>query len=125
MRIITTDNALKPAGHYSQAIEHKGTIYVSGQLAIDPETGEKVNGSIEEQTQIILENIECILKTAGSDKDKILKMTIYIPDVSLWDAVNKIYSQFFGSHKPARVIVPTRELHFGLSIEIDAIAYMA
>jgi len=124
MRIITTDNALKPAGHYSQAMEHEGTIYVSGQLAVDPETGEKVHGSIGEQTQTVLQNIELILKEAGSSKDKVLKMTIYIPDVKLWDEVNKVYSKFFGDHKPARVIVPTRELHFGLLVEIDAIAYI-
>lgn len=123
MKVITTENALKPAGHYSQAIEHNGTVYVSGQLAVDPETGEKVYGSIEEQTQIVLENIACILEAAGSSKDQILKMTIYIPDVSLWDAVNKVYSEFF-AHKPARVIVPTRDLHFGLSIEMDATAYI-
>lgn len=124
MKTITTNNALKPAGHYSQAVEHNGTIYVSGQLAVDPETGAKVHGSAAAQTQIVLENIELILKEAGSSKDKILKMTVYIPDVKLWDEVNEVYSNFFGDHKPARVIVPTRELHFGLLVEIDAIAYV-
>ncbi len=124
MRVITTDNALKPAGHYSQAIEHEGIIYVSGQLAIDPKTGEKVHGSVSEQTQIVLQNIELILKEAGSSKEKVLKMTIYIPDVKGWDEVNEVYSSFFSDHKPARVIVPTRELHFGLLVEIDAIAYV-
>jgi len=124
MKIITTDNALKPAGHYSQAIEHNGTIYVSGQLAVDPKTGEKVFGSVAEQTKVVLDNIELILKQAGSSKEKVLKMTVYIPEVKLWDDVNAIYSDFFGEHKPARVIVPTRELHFGLSVEIDAIAYV-
>lgn len=123
MRVIRTDNALKAAGHYSQAIEHNGLVYVSGQLAVDSVTGEKIYGSIEEQTQIVLENIECILEAAGSSKDQILKMTVYIPDVSLWDAVNKVYSNFL-NHKPARVIVPTRDLHFGLLIEMDAIAYV-
>lgn len=124
MKTITTDNALKPAGHYSQAIEHDGIIYISGQLAVDPESGQKVYGTIAEQTQIVLNNIDLILKEAGSAKNKVLKVTIYIPDVSLWDQVNAVYADFFEAHKPARVIVPTRDLHFGLSVEIDAIAYV-
>jgi len=124
MEYITTNNALKPAGHYSQAVVHNGTVYVSGQLAVHPETGENVFGTVAEQTELILNNIALILKEAGSSKDKVLKMTVYIPDVKLWDDVNDVYSDFFGEHKPARVIVPTRELHFGLSVEIDAIAYV-
>ena len=124
MKIITTDNALKPAGHYSQAVVHKDVIYISGQLAVNSETGEKVYGTIAEQTEVVLNNIELILKEAGSSKGKVLKMTLYIPDIKLWDEVNEVYSKFFDDHKPARVIVPTRELHFGLGIEIDAIAYI-
>lgn len=122
MKSISTNNALKPAGHYSQAIVHNNVIYVSGQLSINPITGEKEYGSINEQVERALSNIELILSEAGSSKNKILKMTIYIPDIKLWDKVNDTYSKFFGEHKPARVIVPSRELHFGLSVEIDAIA---
>ncbi len=124
MKVISTDNALKPAGHYSQAVVHNDLVYISGQLAIDPESGEKVFGTVSEQVEVILNNIGLILDEAGSSKDKILKVTVYIPDVKLWDQVNETYAKFFEDHKPARVIVPTRELHFGLSVEIDAIAYI-
>lgn len=124
MRTITTDNALKPAGHYSQAIEHNGTLYISGQLPVDPDTGEKVYGPVSDQAMRVLKNIDLILNAAGSSKNQVLKMTLYIPDISLWDEVNEVYSDFFGDHKPARVVVPTRGLHFGVSIEIDAIAYV-
>ncbi|MCT4620766.1 MAG: Rid family detoxifying hydrolase [Marinisporobacter sp.] len=124
MKSISTNNALKPAGHYSQAIIHNDIVYISGQLAINPITGEKEYGSIKEQVKRVLNNINLILNEAGTSKDKVLKMTVYIPDVKLWDEVNDTYSEFFEEHKPARVIVPSRELHFGLSVEIDAIAYI-
>lgn len=122
MESVTTKNALKPAGHYSQAIIHNGVMYISGQLSVDPDTGEKKFGAIEEETARVLGNIELILKEAGSSKSKVLKTTIYIPDISLWDKVNKVYSEFFGDHKPARSVVPTKELHFGFKVEIEAIA---
>ena len=124
MKTIYTEGAPKPAGHYSQAVEHNGLLYISGQLAVNPETGEKEQLPIGQQVERILNNIEAILREGGSSKEKVLKVTVYIPDVKLWDEVNAVYSRFFGSHKPARAIVPCRELHFGLSVEIDAIAYV-
>jgi len=124
MKTIQTNNALVPAGHYSQAVVHNDMVYISGQLSVDPETGEKVFGSIEEQLTVVLGNIKLILEEANSSKDKVIKVTIYIPDVSLWGQVDKIYADFFGAHKPARVVVPTRELHYGLGIEVDVIAYI-
>ncbi|MCM1988253.1 RidA family protein [Oceanirhabdus seepicola] len=122
MKYISTDNALKPSGHYSQAIVHNNLVFISGQLAVDSNTGEKKFGTIEEETNLVLKNIDLILKEAGSDKNHVLKTTIYIPDMSLWDKVNRIYSDFFKNHKPARAIVPTRELHFDFKIEIEVIA---
>ncbi|MCY6371317.1 RidA family protein [Clostridium ganghwense] len=122
MKFISTNNALKPSGHYSQAIVHNDLVYISGQLSIDPNTGEKKLGTIEEETARVLKNIELILKEADSDKNHVLKTTIYISDISLWDKVNKVYSDFFKNHKPTRAIVPTKELHFGFKVEIDVIA---
>lgn len=122
MRTILTKDAPLPGGHYSQAIEHAGIIYVSGQLPVNPKTGEKCLGSIEEQTKQVLENVSSILKASDSSVNNILKMTVYISEMELWDRVNKVYADFFGKHKPARAIVPTKELHFGFGIEIDAIA---
>lgn len=122
MKYISTNNALKPAGHYSQAIVHNDLVFVSGQLSVDPDTGQKKLGPIEEEAQRVLENIELILKEAGSDKNHVLKATVYISDIALWDKVNKIYSEFFEDHKPARAVVPTKELHFGFKVEIEVIA---
>lgn len=124
MKPIMTDKAPKPAGHYSQAIVHGGLVYVSGQLPIDPATGEKRVGEIEEQALTALRNVEAILKAAGSSLDQVLKVTVYISDINLWGRVNAVYAEVFGSHKPARAVVPTRELHFGVKIEIEAVAFI-
>lgn len=115
---------LKSNGHYALATVHNDTVYVSGQFAIDPETREKKFGPIEEETLQALQNVEKILEAAGSKKEQILRMTLYIPDVKLWDKVDAVYKEFFGEHKPARTVVPTNELHFGFKIEIEAIAYI-
>lgn len=122
MQAIFTPKAPKPAGHYSQAIVHHGIVYVAGQLAIDPQTGEKRLGSIEEQTEQTLNNVREILRAAGSDLNRVLKMTIYIADINLWGQVNEVYARLLGEHKPARAIVPTKELHHGFLIEIEAMA---
>ena len=122
MEVISTPNAPKPAGHYSQAIVHNNLVYVSGQLPIDPESGEKRIGSIEEQTEQALKNLSEILLVAGSNLNQVLKTTVYISDIELWDRVNAVYARFFGEHRPARAVVPTRNLHFGFQIEIEAIA---
>lgn len=79
-------------------------------------------GSIEEQTERALRNVEAILEAAGSSLSQVLKTTIYVSDIALWDRVNAVYARFFGDHRPARAVVPTRELHFGFQIEIEAIA---
>lgn len=119
---ITTPNAPIPAGHYSQATIHNGVVYVAGQLAIDPATGERKLGSIEEQTERTLRNVEAILLASGSDFAHVLKMTVYVADIELWGAVNATYAKILGPHKPARAIVPTKDLHHGFLVEIDAVA---
>lgn len=121
MTIISTDNAPKPGGHYSQATVYENLIFVAGQLAFTTE-GDKLNGPIEEQTLQALKNLRAILEAAGSDINHVLKTTVFVADISLWPAVNKTYSEFFGEHKPARSIVPTKELNHGFLVEIEAIA---
>lgn len=119
---ILTENAPRPAGHYSQAIVHNDLIYVAGQLPINARTGEKITGPIEEQAELVLRNIQAIVEAAGSDLNHVLKMTVFISDISLWGKVNEVYARVMGDHRPARAIVPVKELHYGFLIEIDAIA---
>jgi 2-iminobutanoate/2-iminopropanoate deaminase len=122
IRPVLTPNAPQPAGHYSQAVVYNGLVYVSGQLAIDPQTGEKQLGSIEAQTEQTLKNVGEILKACDSDLSRVLKMTIYVTDISLWEGVNSTYARVMGEHRPARAIVPIKDLHYGFQIEIEAIA---
>jgi len=124
MKLIATDGAPGPAGHYAQAVVHGELVYVSGQLPVDPATGEKRIGSIEEQTRQALRNLRAVLVAAGSDLDRVVKTTVYVSDIQLWDRVNAVYATFFGEHRPARAVVPTSALHFGFQIEIDAIAVL-
>jgi 2-iminobutanoate/2-iminopropanoate deaminase len=122
IRTIQTDKAPAPAGHYSQAVVYNGLVFVAGQLAIDPKTGERKIGSIEEQTEQVLSNVSEILKAAGSDLARVLKMTLFVADIALWERVNEVYSRMLGEHRPARAVIPTRDLRHGFLIEIDAIA---
>jgi 2-iminobutanoate/2-iminopropanoate deaminase len=122
---VSTPNAPQPAGHYAQAIVHDGLVYVSGQLPVDPATGEKRLGSIEEQATQALRNMAAILEAAGSGLDHVLKTTVYVSDIALWGRVNAVYAAVFGDHRPARAVVPTRELHYGFQVEIEAVAAIA
>jgi 2-iminobutanoate/2-iminopropanoate deaminase len=122
IRLFYSANAPEPGGHYSQAVIYNNTVYVSGQLPVNPFTGEKVTGSIEEQTLQVLENIGTILKDAGSDISKVVKTTVYITDINHWGRVNDVYAGFFKKHKPARAVVPVKELHHGFLIEVEAVA---
>ena len=118
---INTPNAPQPAGHYSQATVYNGLVFVAGQLSILP-NGEYKFGSIEEQTEQALRNVHEILKAAGSDWDRVLKMNISVADINLWDGVNTVYSRVLGEHRPARAVIPTGKLHYDFLIEIEAVA---
>lgn len=109
-------------GHYSPGVLVGNILYISGQLPMDPETGKLVEGGIEAQTKAALGNVERVLTAAGLAKTDVAMCRVYIPDMAYWDTVNDIYAAFFGEHKPARVIVPTRELHHGALVEIEAMA---
>jgi reactive intermediate/imine deaminase len=122
MKKVETFGAPAAVGHYSQGVVHNGLVFVSGQVATDPQTGERVTGSIEEQTTRALRNVEAVLKAAGSDLSSVLKMTIYVSDIEYWSAVNATYAKIMGVHRPARAIIPVGEFSDGLKIEIDAIA---
>ncbi len=119
---IQPDNQPVPKGHYSSAVVHNGLIFVSGQLPRDTVTGEVETGAIELQTELALRNVEAILIASGSDLNHVLQFTIYVSEMELWDKVNEVYKKILGEHKPARAIVPVKDLHFGTKIEIQAIA---
>lgn len=122
MKTILPPNQPQPKGHYSPGIEHNGLIYLSGQLPMDLKTREPFAGDIETQTELALRNVEAVLHAAGSDLGHVLQMTIYVSDMELWGRVNETYARVMGDHRPARAIVPVKELHFGTQIEIQAIA---
>ena len=104
---------------------HGGLVYVAGQLPIRPGAPRASDvGSIEEQTEQTLRNVAAILDAAGSGLDRVLQMTIYVSDMSLWSAVNAVYARVLGDHRPARAVVPVKDLHHGYQIEIQAIAAM-
>lgn len=123
MKFISIKGAKPNGGHYSPATQKGNFLFISGQLPVDPFTGEKCDGDIEAQTNQVLKNLDTVLEAAGSTKEDIMKVTVFISDISHWDTVNTIYKQYFDNHKPARSIVPTKELHFGFKIELEAIAY--
>ncbi len=122
MKKINLPNASEPVGHYSSAVVHNGLIFVSGQLPRDAVTGKVETGAIEAQTELALRNVEAILQASGSDLNHVLQFTIYVSEMELWDNVNAVYARILGDHKPARAIVPVKDLHFGTKIEIQAIA---
>lgn len=122
MHRVTTADAPQPAGHYSQAVVHDGTVYVAGQLPITPEGRRLGDRSIEEQTEQAVRNVRAVLRAAGSDLDRLLSVTVYVADIALWDRVNAVYAAMLGDHRPARAVVPTAALHHGLLVEIQAVA---
>lgn len=110
--------------HYSAAVIHGGMVYVSGQLAIDSATGKIVAGGIREHTWQALNNLKAVLARAKTDPSHVVQCRVYTSDLSNWEEINAVYREFFGNTRPARTIVPTRELHYGSLVEIEATAYL-
>lgn len=121
MNIISTDKAPAAIGPYSQAIEVNGFLYSSGQIGVDPETG-NLRATLEEQAQQVFSNIDAVLTAAGFAKTNVVKSTIFITNMSEYLKVNELYETFFGDHKPARSTVEVAGLPKGALIEIEVIA---
>lgn len=119
---ITTANAPKPAGHYSQACGYGELVFVSGQLPVSLEGKPRADLSFEEQVRLTLGNVLAILKAAGSGPDRVLKVTAFIVGVENWPAFNRVYAELFGDARPARLVVPVGSLHHGCLVEIEAVA---
>ena len=120
---IRTDRAPAPVGPYSQAIRAGDVVYASGQIPLDPATGEKVDGEIEDEARQVLANLAAVLEAAGGGMDRVVKATVYLTDLSLFPRVNAVYAAAFDvAPAPARVTVGVAALPLGAKVEIDAIA---
>ena len=120
--IIYTSKAPPPVGPYSQAVRSGNMLFVSGQIALDPENGELVINSFSEQCHRVLLNLEMILKEGGSSIQNVLKVTIYMINIAQFHELNEIYSEYFYDSKPARACVEVSALPKGVAVEMDAIA---
>jgi reactive intermediate/imine deaminase len=119
---VDTKGAPPPAGHYAQGVVHAGLVYVAGQLGKDPARPDGAPGTVEEQTERALRNVEGVLLAAGSDLAHLLQVTVYVADASFWGRVNETYARVLGEARPARAIVPVNTFRGGWQIEIQAIA---
>ena len=121
-KIIHTPNAPKAIGPYSQAIEANGTLYISGQIPVDPTTGQIVEGGITEQTEQVMKNIEAILKEAGYTFENVVKSTCLLSTMDNFAAMNEIYGKYYSVNPPARAAYAVQKLPLGVLVEIETIA---
>jgi len=121
-RIIETDQAPAAVGPYSQAVEANGTLYISGQIPLDPQSGQVVDGGIGEQTMQVMENVAAILKAAGYAFSDVVKCTCLLSDMDHFKAMNEVYAQYFPDAQPARAAFAVKELPLGVLVEIESIA---
>jgi 2-iminobutanoate/2-iminopropanoate deaminase len=122
MREITTDDAPASIGPYSQGIVDDGTIYVSGQGPIDPESGDIVGDTIEEETERTLENVGAVLDAAGASLDDAVKATVFVRDMRNYAAVNEVYGEYMSEPYPARSAVEVDDLPVDIGVEIEVVA---
>lgn len=122
VQAVSTDKAPQAIGPYSQAVVANGFIFASGQIAIDPATGQVVEGGIAEQTARVISNLKAILENAGSSLNQVVKTTVYLKEMQEFAEMNRVYGQFFAGTKPARATVEVARLPKDVSVEIDAIA---
>jgi len=123
-KVIQTEKAPKPIGPYSQAIRAGNFIFLSGQIPIDPKTGELVKGDIRQQTQQILENIRGVLESQGLGMQDVVKVNIFLKDMGNFNEMNEVYATYFPATPPARSTVGVAKLPRNAEIEIEAIAYI-
>ncbi len=120
--VISTPNAPKAIGPYSQAIKANGFLFISGQVCFDPATGNLISGGIQEQTEQVIKNLSAILQAAGSGLERVVKTTVYLKNMSEFAQMNEVYGKFFPSAPPARSTVEVARLPKDVAVEIDVIA---
>ena len=122
METVETKFSVRAGGHSVPGVKHNEVLYISGQLSIDPETGKVPEGGVKAEARQALANLDLVLQEAGASREDVLHCRVYIPDVAYWPDLNQVYAEFFGSHCPARVVVPTNRLYNGCLVEVEAIA---
>ena len=124
--IIKTAAAPAPIGPYNQAVRAGNTLYVSGQIALDPDTGELLKGSIEEETELVMKNLQAVLKAAGADFSNVVKSSIFVADMGQFARINEVYGRYFDAETaPARETVEVANLPKYVNVEISVIAVLA
>ena len=121
-QIVHTTDSPQPVGAYSQAVKTGNLLFVSGQIPIDPDNGELVQGTFKERARQVLNNIKNIVEAAGTDMNNVVKTTVFLTDLSNFAEVNEVYSEFFASDPPARSAMQVSKLPLGADIEIECIA---
>lgn len=125
LKTVSTDQAPGAIGPYSQAVVCNGWIFASGQIALDPATGNFEGGDVTHQTSRVLQNLAAVLRAAGGGMHTVVKTTVYLRDLADFKAMNEVYAAHFGRHRPARATVAAAGLPAGAAVEVDAIARVA
>jgi 2-iminobutanoate/2-iminopropanoate deaminase len=122
LKRVHTDHAPAAIGPYSQAIVVDGWVFCSGQIPLDPQTGELLTGSVASQTDLVLSNLACVLNEAGSSLDHVVKTTVFLSDMNTFAEMNEVYAKHFGDHRPARAAVQAGALPKFCDVEIECVA---
>ena len=122
MELVATDEAPAAVGPYSQAVVARGLVFVSGQIPLDPRSGEVAGGTFADRVRRVLGNIDAVLRAAGSARERVVKVTVYVTDMGRFAELNAVYEAFFGEHRPARAVVEVAALPKGVDVEMDAVA---
>jgi 2-iminobutanoate/2-iminopropanoate deaminase len=121
-QIITTDRGPQAIGPYAQAVRANGWLFVSGQIPLDPATGQMIEGDVAQQTARVLENLKGIVEASGSSLERVVKTTVYLVDIADFAVMNEVYARYFSQNPPARATVAVKELPRGARVEIELIA---
>ncbi len=123
-KVVKTDKAPFPVGPYSQAIIYGNLVFLAGQISIDPATNTLVQGTIEEESRRVLDNIKAILEEAGSSLERVVKTTVFLADIDDFGKFNEVYQHYFPSHPPARSCFQVGKLPKGMKVEVEAFAHL-
>lgn len=124
IEILSTEKAAPAVGQYSQGTKAGNMVFTSGQLHIDPETGEMIGGDIKDQARLALNNVKEVLKAGGANLEDVLKVTVFVQDIEQFADINEVYTEFFPTHKPARSLVEVARLPLGGQVEVEAVAFV-